>query len=164
MTCERYCNVTLDPNLTLVNQIQFLLTIFKIGGRAECQEPLLGVKSLACGLALCGIACRLHAWKSLKSKSNKMCMEAKLWEILAPSYLVLLSILATLKYFKLDFSKVRVRCGLSKTARKRGIRKILLREDCWAIRVSEAVYFVHKLTLGELSCADQKLHILIFFF
>lgn len=113
--------------------------------------------------ALCGIASRVRTWKSLKSKSKKVYVEAMLWDILAPSYLVLLSILVTLG-FNLDLSRVCVRCRLSKTAGKRGIRKILLHEDCWAIRVSEAVYFMHKLTPGELSCADQKLHILFYFF
>lgn len=112
--------------------------------------------------ALRGIASAFRAWISPKSKSNKMRMEAKLWDVLAPFYLVLWSILVTLG-FKLGLSRVCARCGLPKAAGERGIRKILLHEDCWAIRVREAVYLMHKIIPGELSCAEQKLRILFFF-
>lgn len=122
---------------------------------------LLGSEESCLRAALSSIASRLHVWKSLKSKSNNIHVEAKPWEYTVP---VLPCAVECFSHpgLQIDLSRVCLRSGLSKTARKRGIRRILLYEDCWAMRVSEAVYFVHKLTLGELSCADQKLQIFSF--
>lgn len=49
------------------------------GGRAESQGPLLEAKDPACG-----VASGLCEWKSLKSKSKKISVEAKLWEYTVP--------------------------------------------------------------------------------
>lgn len=38
-SCERYCSITLDPNLTLVNQLQFFSTIPKLEGERNPRDP-----------------------------------------------------------------------------------------------------------------------------
>lgn len=73
---------------------------------------------------------------------------------------MLRSILVTLG-FKLDLSRVCARFGLSTAAGERGIRKILLCEDCRAVSVNEVCLCVSE-PRGELPCADQKLHLSFF--